>query len=220
MMNRKSTIFLPIVFALLALTAAAQPVKKNKTESNSGSGSKCFDESSKIIGVGLGFWGSGYYRYGKNGAYTYRSSPAFCLTYEQSLPKLGPGYLGLGAYFGYKTASYKYDDWYYNGNKYYYRHNWTYMFIAARGAYHAEALMTDKAELYFGAVVGLRIQKYNFETNSIDPERNAYELHESNIYPGYSLFLGGRYYLSNNIGLYAELGYGISYLTAGLSFKF
>jgi len=219
-MNRTYTFFLSTVFVLIALIAQAQPGKKKKNETPAQTGSKCFDESSKVISLGVGFWGGNYYRFGKGLGYTYKSSPSFCLTYEQSTAKLGPGYLGLGAYFGYKTANYKYNDWYYNGNKYYYSHNWTYMFIAARGAYHAEVLMTDKAELYFGAVLGLRIQSYRYETNSLDPDKDAYQIQESSVYPGYSLFVGGRYYLTDNVGLFAELGYGISYLTAGASFKF
>jgi hypothetical protein len=208
-----------LLFAIASVSA--QTDKKRKDNSPSGSGEKCFNENTRVINLGVGFFGGRYYNYGKNGAFTYRRSPAIGISYEQAIPnKVGPGYLGLGAYFSYQTAWYRYDDWYYNGNKYYYRHNWTYMFFGIRAAYHADALCTDKAELYFGAVGGLRVQKYSYETNSLDPDYNAYALRQRTVYPGGSLFLGGRYYLTPNLGIYLELGYGMSYLTGGVSFKF
>jgi hypothetical protein len=36
----------------------------------------------------------------------------------------------------------------------------------------------------------------------------------------YGAHLGARYYFTDNIGAHAELGYGISVLTLGASFKF
>jgi hypothetical protein len=36
----------------------------------------------------------------------------------------------------------------------------------------------------------------------------------------YSLFAGARYFLSDNFGVMAELGYGIAYLSLGASLKF
>jgi len=190
-------------------------------QSKSSSGGKCFDENSHVLNLGIGFGSRAYYNYGRGLGWSYRVTPALSLSYEQALKKpLGPGLLGLGGYFGFQRATYKYDDYYYNGTRYYYSHNWTYMFLAVRGAYHADALTFEKGELYFGASLGLRIQTYKYETNSPDPNRNYYSLSEGSIYPGYSLFVGGRYYFTNSIGVFGELGYGISYFTAGLSFKF
>lgn len=218
-MNRIYTQLLSALLILLVLTSQAQSGKKVESREAASSGAKCFDESSKVINLGVGFWGGNYYRYGKGGGYSYGRSPALSLSYEQALPKkIGPGLLGLGVYLGYQTFYSRYNDWYYNGNQYYYKHNWTHMFVAARGAYHADALTTDKGELYFGAVLGLRFQKYSYESNNLD--NREFELRERSVYPGYSLFVGGRYYLTDNIGLFAELGYGISYLTAGVSLKF
>ena len=36
---------------------------------------------------------------------------------------------------------------------------------------------------------------------------------------GYNIFIGGQAHLSNSVLAFAELGYGITYLNLGLSFK-
>jgi hypothetical protein len=214
---RKHTFCLSLIFLLLSFSGFSQ--SKNKKNASASTGGHCFDENSKIINLGAGFFGSYYYLYSRSGVYSYHGTPAFSISYEQALPKLGPGYLGVGGYFGYQKFWYRFNDYYYKGNQYYYTHNWTYMFIAARAAYHPEALMTDKAELYFGLSAGLRINKYTFQSNTPDPDIYYYELHQRSIYPAASLFVGGRAYLSPKIALYAELGYGMSWLRGGVSFK-
>ena len=36
---------------------------------------------------------------------------------------------------------------------------------------------------------------------------------------GYQIFIGGRYLFTDKIGVYGEIGYGISLMNLGLSFK-
>lgn len=193
--------------------------KKDKSEkSDRAQGEKCFDENTHIINLGVGFGGGNYYR-GSYGGYSDRRSPAFSLSYEQSLKKrIGPGYLGVGAYGGFQTARYHYDydD---NNRRYYYEHKYNHTMIAARGAYHWDVLNSKKAEVYAGAIIGMRIQTYSFATNDPDPDYN-YRLNEGIAYPAYSLFAGARWYFVDRVALFGEAGYGISYLTGGLSFKF
>jgi hypothetical protein len=216
-MKRIITATLSLIVLLNVSTSTAQNGKSNA--STSAGGAHCFDENSKILNLGVGFGGS-YYRYNRGHGYSYRQTPAFSLTYEQALKeKVGPGFIGVGAYLGYRSARLRYDDYYYAGNKYYYQYRWNYIVLAARGAYHLDILNTNKAELYFGAIAGIRIQTYKYETNSTDPYRDQYDLAQRNIYPALSLFVGGRWYFKPNIGLFGEVGYGISYLTLGLSFK-
>ena len=216
-MKQIVTAALSLAFLFNVTTSAAQS-GKNSSSANA-PGAHCFDENSKILNLGVGFGGS-YYRYARGHGYSYRRTPAFSLTYEQALKeKVGPGFIGLGAYLGFQSARFRYDDYYYNGNQYYYQHRWNYFVVAARGAYHLDVLNVDNAELYFGAIAGLRIQTYRYETNSEDPYRDRYSLGQRNVYPALSLFAGGRWYFKPNMGLFAEIGYGISYLTLGLSFK-
>ena len=210
--------FVTVFFILIA----GHTLKAQDHKAKSGSsGGTCFTGNSNVLNLGVGFFGGSYYKYGKNGSYKYSVSPAFSASFEHGLPeKIGPGYIGIGFYLGYRTATYRFDDFYYLNNRYYYEHKWTYSFWAIRGVYHVEELMTDNAELYFGSNLGIRYVKYSYNTNSIDPFANNYKLNEASIRPSLSLFAGGRYYFTKNIGAFLEIGYGITWLTGGLAFKF
>jgi hypothetical protein len=189
----------------------------NSTIKAGETGEKCFNESTHIINIGIGAGGGRYYR-GGFGNDSYGGSPAFSLSYEQPWSKkLGPGFLGVGAYFGYQNAYYRNN---YDKNNYYYEHSWNYMLVAARGAYHWDVLNSEKAEVYGGAMVGLRIQTYHYSTNN--PNANAYDnrLNEGSVFPIFSAFAGARWYFAKKVAVYGEVGSGISYFTAGLSFKF
>lgn len=199
--------------------------KSEKNNKSSDTKEHCFDENTHIINVGAGIGGVSYYSIYRGYGYSYKASPAISLSYEQPFPKkLGPGYLGIGAYFGFQnfnsTYNYYYDD---NNVKGYYfnKHAWNNFMIAARGAYHFDILNFKKGEVYAGLLVGLRIQRYKFETNNPDPwAYNYYKYNSGNIYPAYSVFAGARWYFVPNVALFAEAGYGISYITGGFSFKF
>jgi hypothetical protein len=220
MKNRGYIILAGALIFSLAFNAQNQK-KKNSISESSSSGGKAFNESTKVINVGVGFLGAYYYRYNRGQGYSYRQSPAFNLSYEQGIGrKTGPGVIGVGLYFGYQSARWQYDNYYYKGVPFYYRHSWRYTTIAARGAYHLDALTTDKGELYFGALLGLQIRSYTFSSNSPDPDVNSYRINQGNVGTVGSIFLGGRYYFTDNIGLFGELGYGVTYLTLGLSVKF
>jgi hypothetical protein len=184
------------------------------------SGEKCFDENTKVLNLGVGFGGINYYT-GAPG-YSYGRTPAFSLSYEQAIhKKLGPGYLGVGAYGGYQSAHARFVDYnFHSGNSYYYEHHWNYFMIAARAAYHFDFLNSPKAEVYAGAIVGVRIQTYHYETS--DPDKaysDAYRLHEGFVYPSFSLLAGARWYFVPKVALFAEVGWGISYGTVGVTFK-
>lgn len=224
----KKIIYLFFVLLILGSKQINAQNKKNtssnsskSSSSHNASGAGCFDGSSKILNVGIGIGGRGYYNYnrGYSGS-KYRSSPAFGISYEQALKeKVGPGFLGIGAYLGYQSAYWQY-DWDYNNNNnyYYYKHKWKYMFFAARAAYHLDALNFEKGEMYFGAVLGLRYTSYSYETNSPDPNKDLYKLNNSSLWPSYSGFIGGRYFLASKIAVYGEIGW-TSWLTVGASFK-
>lgn len=207
----------------LLLSAFCLPAQANKTKFSASvvESSKAFEPGTKVLNLGIGFGARNYYNYSNGRGWSHRTYPAFSLSYEQALNKpVGPGLLGLGAYLGYQRSVTRYDDYYYNNNKYYYEHSWTNMFIAFRAAYHADALVFDKGEIYFGASLGLRFQTYKYFNNSPDPDKDRYRVTQGSTWPGYSVFAGGRYYFTNNLGAFAEIGYGMSYLNLGLSLKF
>lgn len=178
---------------------------------------KCFNESSHIINLGVGIGHANYYR-GIAGIH-YSSSPVFSLSYEQPWPKrIGPGYLGVGAYAGFQTELYRYDYFYtYRYGNYYYEHRWNYITTAARAAYHWDVLNKGKLEAYGGTIIGLRFQLYKYTSN--DPYTN-YKEHKNAVYPAFAVFAGARYYFTKNIAVYSELSFGIAYFNLGVSYKF
>lgn len=208
------------VLALVSISVATSASEMNKQHNKPGDQPHCFEQGAKIINLGFGF-GGGYY-YGRWGTgYAYSSTPAISLSYEQAWPKkLGPGFLGVGAYFGFQHARARYNDFYYLGNKYYYEHDWNHFVVAARGVYHWDVLNSKNAEVYGGALLGLRITTYTYKTNSADPNSAGYKRSDGGVSPVASLFAGARWYFVPKVALFGEVGFGISYLTGGFSFKF
>ena len=201
------------------------PVKRI-AKTMSGGGSQSFDESTHIINLGVGF-GANYYSGYSGYGYGYRSSPAFSISYEQALSKkVGPGYIGVGAYFGFQTASSTYNYYYnknnnYNNQYYYSKNSWSNFLVGARAAYHWDVLNFEKVDIYGGLMLGARIQTYSYETNNPDPfYADFYRLNQGSTYLSFSVFAGARWYFANKVALFGEFGYGISYATVGLSFKF
>ena len=89
--------------------------------------------------------------------------------------------------------------------------------VTARAAYHWDVLNSKNAEVYAGAIIGVRFHTEHYETN--DPGKNdPYSYTEAAAAPAYSVFAGARWYFAKKIGVFAEVGYGISYLTGGFSF--
>ena len=220
--------YLSVVIALFVSQLSAfssftgEPKSKNKSywlSPKGDDGEKCFEENTHMINLGVG-WGRNYARLYNAVGYSAGTTPAISLTYEQAWPKkLGPGYLGVGAYIGYQHTYYNYNYTYLFGNNYYYNHSWNYFMIAARGAYHWDVLNSKNAEVFAGVLIGVRFQSYSYETN--DPGNNdPYSFSQSSVWPVYSVFAGARWMFLKNFGLFAEVGYGISYLNGGLSIKF
>lgn len=114
--------------------------------------------------------------------------------------------IGVGAYVGY--ASREFNTGYSAAD-----YKVTYTLFGARGNYHFYT--EDKFDAYAGVLLG-----YNSATVT-------YTNGGSNVFgtPSYggSVFggqIGGRYYFTDSIGAFAELGYGIGYLNVGLAYKF
>lgn len=196
---------LVVIIGLLGLSFSAnagEPINgKNNLSLAQGDGAKCFNENSHIINVGIGL-ASGYYV--KTRGEKYSSSPYLNLSYEQPWPKkLGPGFLGVGAYFGYKTEKYeyKYNTWY--GNGYFYERRHTYYTMAGRAVYHWDVLNSEKAEVYGGVLIGAHL---NVSTYSDNDPNNDYAISVNPFRPYASAFVGARYYFAGAIGVFAEVG--------------
>ncbi len=182
---------------------AGEPIngKNNLLFSPKSDGEKCYDESTHIVNVGIGL-GSGYYiaAYGEK----YSSSPYLSVSYEQPWSKkIGPGFLGVGAYFGYKTEKYEKN---YNsifGTPYHYERRYSYYTVAGRATYHWDILNSKKAEVYGGVLIGAYLNVDSYSDN--DPNSD-YSVSVNPFSPYVSPFLGARYYFTDAIGVFAEVG--------------
>lgn len=151
-----------------------------------------FEIGTNVINGGIGFGG----RYGN---YTTSSqSPVFSISYERGIWDVGEsGVISLGGYIGTKT--YKYD--YFGGND-----KWNYTIIGVRGAYHYNGLNIENLDVYGGVMISYNILSFSGAGNF-------------GSRPGATAFAGGRWYFSDNFAVFAEVGYGVAYLTVGISIR-
>lgn len=162
----------------------------------------------QAVNVGLGFGGS---------MVSGDGLPALTFSYE-TLPfeKLGIGYISVGGYGAYKHSNYDY-AWAGSPKT---KVKYNYLVFGGRGAYHFDFYdmngqeFFNKFDVYAGVFVGFSYDAVkvndNFESDEFDNELNFRN----------DLFVGCRYEFSETFGVYAEAGYGISNLSAGLSFLF
>lgn len=98
-----------------------------------------------------------------------------------------------------------------------YKWNYTFIYAGARASYHfAEILNVDnkKFDPYGGATLGFRYAGYH-DTYGYNDYVSPYN---SGVYLG--IHAGARYFFSEKIGGFAEVGYGVSALKIGLTAKF
>jgi hypothetical protein len=190
------------VLGLMALTTVCTPRLNAQ-----------FEEGDNVIGLGIGI-GGGYGVGLSGGGVT--QSPAFALHYDHGMGDLGPGQWGLGGYVAYKTISY--DERYFNFYNYDYRY--TFFVLGARGSWHYNEWHGVDALDTYGTLM-LAYRSVTFKDNTdYGPYNylNTYSYSGSGIDLG--IGLGARYWFSDQIGAFAELGYGITWLQLGVSMKF
>lgn len=117
--------------------------------------------------------------------------------------------ISVGGIIGYASSSY--DLGFFGNNNY----TWTYRYIivGARGEYHFVDVDVKDFDLYAGLTIG-----YNIVSVDEPSGYTGFYTAEAS-YLLYGFHAGGRYMFSNNIGAFAELGYGIGYFTIGLNVR-
>lgn len=170
-----------------------------------------FEKGDNVLGVGIGVLGG--YSVGWSGSGV-TQSPAFSLHFDHAMGELGPGTWGLGGYVGYKTTSYKQNFIYYN-----YDYRYTFLVVGARGTWHYNDWHSDKLDTYAGVLLAYKSVSFKDNTDYRNSSYlNTYTYSGSGFGPG--AFIGARYYFTDKIGAYAELGYGITLIQLGLTVKF
>jgi hypothetical protein len=118
--------------------------------------------------------------------------------------------IGIGGYFGYAGAKEEFSTF---GIEYSWKYS--YLIIGARGTYHF--VLEDNADVYGGVMLGYNVASVKFESDDEDLEALVTEPSAGGV--AYSAFVGGRYMFAEKVGVFGELGYGISWITAGLTLK-
>lgn len=158
-----------------------------------------FDVGTNVVNLGIGL--GTHYSYGIGTGTSV--SPAFSASFERGIVAVGPGVVGVGVFAGYQSASYEYLG---------FKDRFTDIIITARGAFHYPFF--EKFDTYGGAGLGLR--RLGYSSNYTGPVVVDYG--STGVVLG--LFVGGRYYFTDSIGAFAELGYDQTYLKVGLAAKF
>lgn len=118
--------------------------------------------------------------------------------------------ISVGVNVDYLSHKYKYYGY---GN-----YKFTALYFGARGSYHFNTLLNienEKVDVYAGAALGYRSFKWN-DSYSSEGLGNSYG---SGVYLG--IFAGGKYYFTDNIGAFAEVGaIGSTNVRIGAAFKF
>ena len=117
--------------------------------------------------------------------------------------------VGVGGYAGLSSYSYKYYD--------YYKENMTRMCFGVRGTFHFQ--LTDNLDTYAGVMLGLYTYSYKYSYNPAYDYYSGYNTRNNSSDLAFSSFIGARWYMSKNFGFNAELGYGFTYISAGITFK-
>lgn len=172
------------------------------------------DENYITIGYGLDPYGkANVYNAGFN--HKRASIGPFIMTYERGITDvLGIGRIGVG---GAMAQTFYTSKSYTKNNLYEYKSNRSRTTLAFRAAYHFE-FGVERMDVYAGIGGAVHIISDTYSTNNpFDP---TYGYKRSSVSGGPSVFGGIRYYFSNNVGVYAEVGYDISALNGGFVFKF
>lgn len=112
----------------------------------------------------------------------------------------------VGPYLGYTSYNY---NWF--GGKWRY----TFLDIGVRGSYHFSELFeirNEKVDVYGGAFLGFLVSSFSGDDNFgyNDPYGGGVRL---------GIHAGARYFFSEKVAGYGELGYGIAPLAIGFTFK-
>lgn len=152
------------------------------------------------LGVGLGLG----YGYALSGLH---STPAMSASFEYGIAdNVGPGTIGVGAMVGYKSYGWKSSG---------YKGTWSNIIVAARGTYHYDVFDNPKLDTYAGISLGVRHERYSDNAGT-----DFYYGKASSTYLTSGLFVGGRYYFTDKIGAFGEVGYDMSLLKLGLTARF
>lgn len=185
--------------------------------------SQSFEDDKNYVSVGYGgvtFIGTFAKVFEEESGYEFSGLGPIYLKYERALSdKIGFG--ATLAYAGYKfNWTDTYDDYNtstgnYETKTYNYQQKFsTYSILARLNIHFGDG---DKFDPYWGVGLGYRAGNWSYSDN--DPDSDS-DIEVKTVFPfGFESTLGARYYFTDNIGAYAEVGLAKSVFQAGLNFK-
>ena len=117
----------------------------------------------------------------------------------------GNGSIGVGGYFATELYHIKGYD----------KGLWNQTIIGPRGSLHYQ--FVDKLDTYFSLMLGVDIISWNYNMKVADM---AIKDKDTSVGFGWGAHFGARYYLSDRWALMGELGYGLTFLTLGATYRF
>ena len=151
-------------------------------------------ESALNIGIGIG------HSYGGYGVTIPPLSVAYDYSVVSNLINGNNGAITLGAYGAYTSTSIRYDGL---GS-----HSASHTVIGARGMFHYQ--FAPKLDTYAGLMLGYHIASYSSNVNSYGLSASGFDL---------GVILGARYFFTDRVGMFTELGYSIPYWNLGVTFR-
>lgn len=180
------------------------------TYSNVKAQDRSYELKNSLLSFGAGFgWVSSFYS--DNSQW-----PALSLTYEKGLLGFNRvGLLSLGFTAGYHHAYYDYST-----SSHYAR--WDNTVGALRVALHPSILLGQHFNCYVGLLAGARYEF--FKDTYYDQSPSLFEGDPYKRFGGFRTlfagFVGMRWYPGERLGFFVEGGYGMSYVTIGINWKF
>lgn len=95
-----------------------------------------------------------------------------------------------------------------------YAYKYSYLLIGVRGTYHF--YQTDDLDVYGGAMLGFNKASVKFESSDKTLESILGNSKTSASGLAYGAFIGGRYYVKDNLAIFGELGYNVAWISAGI----
>jgi len=193
-------IFLGVSAFMIAATSLSG---QNTTET--------FAKKDNVLGFGFGVGGV----YGITSVSS--QSPVFGVQYDRGIIELGMGgVIGVGGFMGYKSIVDKYDD--FSGT---YKDKFNILIFGARGTFHYDLFKVKNLDTYAGTMIAFHSLSHKRDYPNNYNNNNNYYYRKSPGSAAYaSIFAGAKYYFAPQVAAYAEVGYGVSWLTMGIAFKF
>lgn len=160
------------------------------------------------INVNVGFGIGGYLSYVSFG--DFKTSPLLTVSLDYAyMDDVGPGTIGIGGLLGYKSSSYEYNYFGYTD-----KGSWKDFVVGGRGSYHVY-LDIPKVDIYGVVNLGVVVETYDYSSDS--PLTVGNNSTSVGLYGG--LCAGAKYFFTDNLAAYAELGYDVAWIKLGVTVR-